>query len=1147
MAVTPLFLLRDGSGTSQRIVFTTNRETITLEGVIDQTAVDVQVSVNGAPFVSDPTLVKLDFLTFTVPNPDSHPDGLLLEPGENVIAVRVVDIIGGVSAPATANITKVDAAANAIIYIPTGIRVSRRRDTIDVLAALPTLPNISTVGFYVPQPQFRGFNFYASATPAGATGYFRINETLVNLPMTVEEDVTPVSNDTTRWSSVQSVMRVRVTDEDEFGVEQAVRLDVRHDTTAYLGDLRFTGAIESFSRTQFIRFRHNRAGGPGIINSDQFVDVPLSEPLYYVVTAVYWDPATQVEFETPYSQEVLAAPLIIDTSIRDLPSRSQRQVVTDYIAAIQRVNTEISLIPGSTSRDVSIDPFASEAERLWFIVDFVHRCGSFLTLLQIDDANGDGVSDDVASSAYKQAIKAALGITTDSAVQSLLDTQFEKLAANCNVTRLPGRASSGQAVVYTTTRPTKDIPIPSGTIVSSDADTANNIPVIRYRVGGTYTMRLANVDSYYNFDQKRWEITVDITAESTGEEGNRPAGAIKNISGVSGVQVTNTEATVFGTDQESNSDLAARAMLGFVSVDAGTEGGYMMTAVGQVGVIKTNIVKSGDALMMRDWDEVRKKHIGGKVDIWIQGLRERQVTDNFAFTFEVARDVRCQIVDIPTLTFRVLDSRVTPDTPVVEILNNLSQGLGVRNVTTGEDYDLTGVVIVDYRTFRLNTVILQPATHIDDIITADYRFRSVNSFIFTVQPVRRIVSVVGEISGTLTPETGYKLYKTDDPLLEGESTIAKNRMVITQVGGIPSGATIIVNDEAHTLIGSVEEPLSSIGINTATIRVFSADRSVEFNGPTSVVPDFDIIEGTPTTPAKIVRTSSSSIANGQAVSVDYTHDENFTVTYVVNDLLQELQRRVDVKRHVTGDVLVKQAVQNSISIETSVQMTSGSKKERVDPALRTNVSLELNKRRIGQGVAQSDVINAVDSTDGVDYQIVPLARMSYGDGSMKLRETVRSTFTMLSSLNVGGQRAYILTNPLENPTSDGGGSSTEHRGVFQDDVSMPLVSDLTQVATAANQAYIIGSSGAIILGYSDDATLIAEGFTTAAAIQAERLRRTANHVVVALSASDVPPDEPTNHAYAASYVIRGDAGAHDFTASQVEFLDLGPLTVTYRN
>ena len=1148
MAVTPKFTLRDGSGTSSQIVFTTNRDYTTLEGTIDQTAVDIQVSVNGAAFVSDPTLVKIDLLTFMIPNPTSHPDGLPIEPGENLIAIRVVDIIGGVSAPATATITRVSTYSGFASYTPSGIRLHRRRDSVDILMAQPSNTVMSSLALLPDQPDFRGFNVYASASAAGSTGYFRVNESLLLAPTELEEDSIAISSDDSRWASSRTNVRIRVTEENDFGEEQFVCLDVRNSLAMYLGDIRFQGILETFSQTEFVRFRHVRSGGAGIINSDQFTDVPDADPLYYAVTGVYWDTATQTEFETPYSQEVLGAPLFIDTTLKNLPSRTQLHVVKDYIGLIQRVNNEISLIPGSTTRDVSIDPFASESERIWFIVDFVHRCGSFLTLLQLDDANGDGVSDPVISSAYKQAVKSALGLTQDAAVQSLIDTQFEKLAANYNCPRLPGRAASGQAVVYTTTRPSKDMTVPAGTIISSTADTVNNIASVRYRVGGTFTLYLANVDAYYSFDRKRWELTVDVTAENPGEAGNRPADSLRAISGVSGVQVTNMEATQYGTEQESNSDLAARAILGFVSVDSGTEGGYMSTSIGHVGVLKTKIVKSGDALMMRDWDDVRSKHIGGKVDIWVQGLLERQVVDNFAFTFEVARDIKCQIVNLATLTFRVLDPRVTLNTPIVEMLNNPNTGLGVRNVTSGLDYDLAGVTILDYCTFRINKGIAQPITHFDDIITADYRFRSVNTFTFTLQPVRRIVSVVGELSGVLTPETGYQLYKTDDPLLDGESTIAQNHMVVQQVGGLPSGVSIPINDEPHVLIGFVYEPLAAIGINVSTLRVYNAERTIEYDGPEAAIPDFEIIAGTATTPVKIVRTSNSAILSGQAVSVDYVHDENFAVTYVVNDLLQALQRKVNSgPKHITGDVLVKQTVQNSIALETSVQMTRGAKKDKVDPAIRSNTSLELNKRLIGQGVAQSDVINAGDSTEGVDYQIVPLARMAYVDGSHKLRESVLSTFQPLPSLYAGGIRAYILTNPLQNPTTDGGGLATEHKGVFQDDVAMGLISDLTQVATKAGQAYIIGSGGAIIMGWTDDLTLVADGFTTAAILAEERLRRTANHVVVSLSAAALPPDEPTEHTYAVSYVIRGDKGAHDFTASAVEFLDLGSMTVTYRN
>jgi hypothetical protein len=1152
MATAPLFESRDSLGFTQNLVFTTNQGSVVLSGTIDVNTSAVQVSINGGPFVSDPTLVKIDLGTFTIPNLTTYPSGLLLEFGDNVIQVRAIDIVGGVSGASTATISRVQAIDLVWTRIPSGIRLRRMRNAVTILAATPDADIIEQsedTGLPIVYPvKFLGFHVYASTSPAGVSGLFRINEKIIQPVVTaVEEDILIQDDIIASWpDSARKFVRIRVTEEDEFGNELNVRLDDRRDVNTVFHRVRLRGSLEQYRLNQFVSFRHNRAGGTGLINSEQFAGISNNDPLYYVVSAIYYNNLTGEEVETPTSQEVVGSPLIIDTAIKDLPGRVEQQILVDYVRAVQRVNSEIALIPGSTTRDVSIDPFTSEAERIWFLLDFVHRSQSFLTLLQIDDANGDGISDDVASSAYKTALKDALGFTTDAAVQHLLDTQFDKLARNHGKTRLPGRPAVGQAVIYTPTRPLKNIPVPAGTFVSTDTDSNTNTPSVRFRVGGTFVLPAANADAYFNFDTKQYELTVDIIAETIGTDGNRSATAIKNIQGVPGVRVTNRAATTFGTNQESNAGLAERTMLGPSSVDTGTEGGYAATAAEEVGIVKSKIVKSGDALMMRDYDPVRHKHIGGKVDIWVQGIREREVTEKFAFTFEIARDVLVQIIDLSTLTFRVLDSRVTLSTPIVEILNNSIQGLGVHNVSAGQDYDLTGVVILDYQTFRIDSTLAQPVTHLDDSIVADYRFRVVNQFRFTLQPVRRVVSVVGEVAGPLDPSVNYLLYKNDDPLLTGESTIAKDYLSILQANGKPSGNTIQINNETHVLIGFVQEPLDTIGVNTKTIRVFNQARTVEYDGPGTLLPDFEIIVGTPTSPAKIVRTASSLIKNGQSVSVDYTHDENFTVTYVINDLLQDLQHVVNNRRHTTADVLVKQAVLNQIDIETTVQLKRGATKDTTDPAIHTSVSLELNQKLIGQGSAQSDIINAVDSTQGVDYQIVPLAKMAYADGSRKLRETILSDFVPLPILDIVGNIVYMLLNPLQSPTTDGGGLDTEHRGVFQDDESMSLSSSLLMVGGASNQAFIIGATGADITGYSDDATLTAAGFLTVDARTTERLRRTANHVVVSLLGASLPTDDPGKHTYSASYVIRGDKNAHDIFTTQVEYIDLGAFTITYR-
>lgn len=1145
MATTaPKIALRDGSGFTTNLVFTTNADTVIVTGEVEVTNASLQVSVNGGAWTPEPEYVRLVQQSFTLPDLSVYPRGLPIEYGVNTILLRVVDIVGGVSTPSTVFVTRIASDGTDGIEVPSGLRVRRDRTTIDILVAKPRpLQDIvldsagEPVLVTTTTSTFRGYNFYASTEPAGTSGYYRINDKPLTAPVEYEEDENRTYDEVALWDvSGAKFIRVRISEEDEFGRETAVRLNAYHRNTVLSGKVRFTGLLENYDLAEYVVFTHDRSAG---LNSDQFAGVASTDPLYYVATGVYFDPVLNTEIESAYSQEVLGGPLVIDTTIRDLPGRTQDQIVYDYLDQVTRTNDEISLIPGSTTRDV-MDPFTSEAERIWFLLDYVHRSGSFLTLLAVDDINGTGQSDDVAASAYKQALKAALGLQSNSAVQSLIDQQFDKLASNVGKTRLTGRQAVGTLTLYTKTRPTMDLTVPAGSFATSTADSTTGVTSQRFRIGGSFTLPAATADAYYNFNERRYELRVQIVAESAGSAGNVPAGTIKTLVGIGGLLAVNESATVFGDDQESNADLAARSMLGFSAVDTGTESGYANTAASKIGVLQRKIIKSGDPLMMRDYDDIRKKHSGGKVDVWIRGVRERQVTDTFAFTYDVASSIRCKVVDAEALIFTVLDSRVTLSTPLVALLS-------LRNASTGADYDVTGVTFLDYQKFKLRTDAVQPDTTLDDIVIGSYRFQVLNRLYMTLQPVRHVVSVVGEVSGTLTPDVHYKLYKTDDPLLEGESTIAKNYVAITPSGGIPQAQTVSVDNESHVLIGFEPEPLHSIGINTATIRMTNEAGTIEYfpgpHLPEAPHPDFEIITGTPTAPAKIVRTVGSRIANGQEVLVRYVHDENFTVTYVVNDLLQQLQSVIDTKRHITADVLVKQAIDNEIDIETTVQLARGGTKDKADPLVRSNVSLDLAKKGVGEGVAQSNIDAAINDTEGVDFNVLPMARLAYGDGSQRLRETVLSSAVRIPALDgVGGKTTFILTNSLVYPTTDGGGLDIEHKGVFQDDVLLSPAPDILSVSLGGYQAFIIGAAGATIEGYSDEATLEAEGYLSNE-LERERLQRTANHILVSLTGSDTP----ASHEYTASYVVRGDSGAHDIEVTDIEVVGLGDFTITWKD
>src|SRR5690606_18087101 len=103
----------------------------------------------------------------------------------------------------------------------------------------------------------------------------------------------------------------------------------------------------------------------------------------------------------------------------------------------------------------------------------------------------------------------------------------------------------------------------------------------------------------------------------------------------------------------------------------------------------------------RDYDDVRQKYIGGKVDVYVQGGATEQVTEQFAQSAGLIRDLRFRLDSAPPLLeFIADDSRLSPSTPIIELLGQTplqqAQGLGLRNFTTGQSFNLANAVIQDF-------------------------------------------------------------------------------------------------------------------------------------------------------------------------------------------------------------------------------------------------------------------------------------------------------------------------------------------------------------------------------------------------------------------------------------------------------------------
>ena len=126
---TPQILGPDGT-LRETVVFSTTVQTRFFEGTIPEDAVEVQVSINGAGYSSDDTLVQWGDGSWVVPNPEYDPDGILLLEGGNTLAVRAVLPSGTVTPPAVAEACAVERRTRLsplLRYGPAWCHSSRQR------------------------------------------------------------------------------------------------------------------------------------------------------------------------------------------------------------------------------------------------------------------------------------------------------------------------------------------------------------------------------------------------------------------------------------------------------------------------------------------------------------------------------------------------------------------------------------------------------------------------------------------------------------------------------------------------------------------------------------------------------------------------------------------------------------------------------------------------------------------------------------------------------------------------------------------------------------------------------------------------------------------------------------------------------------
>lgn len=187
----------------------------------------------------------------------------------------------------------------------------------------------------------------------------------------------------------------------------------------------------------------------------------------------------------------------------------------------------------------------------------------------------------------------------------LLTADLDVFCRNNGVTEIAATYSSGEVVFYTYTEPTKDIIISSSNSCST-SDGKN------YTVSGYYIIPYVNRATYYNAVNRRWEITVNVIAQTQGTEGTTAALTVSKINGsIVGIEgVTNIAAITGGTDAGTIQEKLALVKRNFKGRNLATTEGIKLLVDNYSK--NSAIIGSNDPLMLRTGG------LGGGIDIYIR-------------------------------------------------------------------------------------------------------------------------------------------------------------------------------------------------------------------------------------------------------------------------------------------------------------------------------------------------------------------------------------------------------------------------------------------------------------------------------------------------------------------------------------------------
>lgn len=272
------------------------------------------------------------------------------------------------------------------------------------------------------------------------------------------------------------------------------------------------------------------------------------------------------------------------------PTRSLSQIINDAITYLGQVQSNLTTLIGSVTRDVVIASPAQEFAKVYTELTRVSQIQSL----------------------------------TNPTVMTV--EELDSLGANYLVPRNQGVASQSTVTfrVSGLSSLEPNINISAGTVVTTQQTARASLVSFSTTQAGTFIS--ASAANYFNPLTGFYELTLPVQAQAVGSIGNVNAGAINVLSTTIPriFSVTNTIAATGGTDQESNTAYAARIQLKLSGNNLGTVNGIKSLVLANNNALDVSVVGPNDVEMLRN-------EFGGSVDIYVLGSLLTSTADTKTF------------------------------------------------------------------------------------------------------------------------------------------------------------------------------------------------------------------------------------------------------------------------------------------------------------------------------------------------------------------------------------------------------------------------------------------------------------------------------------------------------------------------------------